>query len=80
LNIGGTGELLQEAFSKKSGLKEFLQVVVQQVMESEVTQWVRADRHERASDRVGFPEREQAAWAQDTCGRVGVVGAAGARL
>jgi len=54
LNIGGTGELLQEAFSKKSGLKEFLQVVVQQVMESEVTQWVRADRYERASDRVGF--------------------------
>ena len=29
-------------------------MVVQQVMESEVTQWVRADRHERASDRVDF--------------------------
>jgi len=54
LNIGGLGELLQEAFSRKSGLKEFLQVVVQQVMESEVKEWVGADRHERAEERRGY--------------------------
>jgi putative transposase len=54
LNIDGLGELLQEVFSKKEGLKAFLQTVVQQVMESEVTDLLGVDRHERSEQRSGY--------------------------
>jgi putative transposase len=53
-NIGGLGELLQEVFSKKEGLKDFLQAVAQQVMEAEVTGLLGADRHERVERRSGY--------------------------
>ena len=53
-NIDVLGELLQEVFSRKSGLKDFLQVVAQQVMETEVTGLLGADRHERVAERSGY--------------------------
>lgn len=54
LNIDDLGELLQEVFSKKEGLKDFLQTVVQQVMETEVTGLLGVDRHERSDGRCGY--------------------------
>jgi transposase-like protein len=54
LDIDGLGELLQEVFSRKEGLKEFLEVIAEQVMESEVTDRLGADRHERVKGRAGY--------------------------
>ena len=54
LSIDVLGELLQEVFSKNEGLKDFLQAVAQQVMETEVTSLVGAERHERIEQRSGY--------------------------
>jgi putative transposase len=54
VNIDDLGELLQEVFSRKEGLKEFLRVLAQQVMETEVTGLLGAERHERAQGRGGY--------------------------
>jgi putative transposase len=54
MNIDDLGELLQEVFSRKEGLKTFLQAVAQQVMETEVTGLLQADRHERIDQRKGY--------------------------
>jgi len=54
MNIDGLGQLVQEVFSKKEGLKEFLEVLMRQVMEVEVQNHLGADRHERSEVRQGY--------------------------
>jgi putative transposase len=54
LNIDGLNQLVQEVFNKKEGLKEFLQVLMRQVMEVEVQDHLGADRHERSEVRQGY--------------------------
>ncbi len=47
------GELLQEVFSTREGLKGFLEAFVNSAMQGEVTDHIGADRHERSETRTG---------------------------
>lgn len=48
------GQLLQEVFSKKDGMKRFLEDVVNQAMQAEVSQYLAADEYQRTSRRRGY--------------------------
>ena len=41
------GQLLQEVFSNKDGMKRFLEVVVNQAMQGEVAQQLEAEEYQR---------------------------------
>jgi putative transposase len=47
------GQLLQEVFSNRDGLKKLLQQLLNQTMQAEVADHVGADVHERSEDRCG---------------------------
>lgn len=50
---GVIGRLVQEAFSSREGLKAVLEHLLDAAMQSEVSEHLRADRHERSEDRRG---------------------------
>lgn len=48
------GQLLQEVFADRDGLKQVLEVLVNQAMQSEVTQHLAADQYQRTDQRRGY--------------------------
>jgi len=53
-NIDRLGYWLKDAFRKQEGLKEFLQVLMQQVMQAEAQEHLQAAPHERSARRQGY--------------------------
>lgn len=54
MGIDSFGGMLEEVFRKKEGLKEFLEVVLERVMASEVDEHLGVQRHERSEARQGY--------------------------
>lgn len=48
------GQLLQEVFSNKDGMKRFLEVVINQAMQGEVAQQLEAEEYQRTGRRRGY--------------------------
>ena len=48
------GRLLQELFSDRDGLKQFLEVLVNAGMQEEITEHLRAQSHQRTQMRKGY--------------------------
>jgi len=48
------GQLLQEVFTERDGLKHFLEGVINKAMQSEVAQHLAADEYQRTSKRRGY--------------------------
>jgi len=46
-------QLVQEVFADRDGLKRLLEVLLQATMQSEVSQHIGAERHQRSEDRTG---------------------------
>ena len=71
------GQLLQEVFTNRDGLKELLEQLLNQAMQAEVADHVQADVHERSEQRRGHRNGYKPRTLQDPRGRAGVGGAAG---
>ena len=52
-SIDNFAGLFEEAFRKKEGLKEFLEVVLERIMAAEVDEHLGGQRHERSETRQG---------------------------
>jgi transposase-like protein len=53
VSMDGLEGLVQEVFTEKQGLKQFLEVLLERVMAAEVSDHVGAERHQRSEDRRG---------------------------